>query len=382
MPKTIIFCADGTWNGPDQDDNNDRQPDPTNVFKLFLSLAGDETADSAPLQHEQEKRLTRDGATLQVSKYIHGVGDTRNPINKVLGGVFGAGIIARIVRGYTFISREYEPGDHIVVIGFSRGAYTVRALAGMIAKQGLLAKRLTTDKTDAYRWGARAWYHYRKDSGQGNWWTRLVGGISNLPGFIGSSAVDADDLQPVESIRAVAVWDTVGALGFPRYNKDSRADVFEFANTRLSDKVERGIHAVSLDEQRVDFTPTLWDSAGHVEQMLFAGAHADVGGGYTSLNKESGLSDIALQWMMEKLMPLSVQFGSTDAPALNPDPAGTAHQPWRHFPFADGKKSLRQFAGKGLIVHESVRKRMEAGPVIADPGLSTMPYRPENLPRQ
>ena len=382
MPKTIVFCADGTWNGPDQDDNNDKQPDPTNVFKIFRSLACAETADSTPLENEQEKRLVQRGVTLQVAKYIHGVGDSHNPINKMLGGVFGAGTIARIVRGYTFISREYEPGDRIVVIGFSRGAYTVRALVGMIAGQGLLAKHLTSDKTEAYRWGARAWYYYRRDSGKGNWWTRLVGGISDLPNFLLSRAIDANDLQPVDQIKAVAVWDTVGALGFPRYYKDSRQDVFEFDNTLLSAKVEHGIHAVSLDEQRVDFTPTLWDRADNVEQTLFSGAHADVGGGYTEQNHESELSDITLQWMMEKLEALQVQFGSADSSTLNPNPAGTAHQPWRHFPFDDGKKALRQFEGKELLVHESIRQRMEAGLVIADPGLAAEAYRPANLPSQ
>ena len=122
MPKNIIFCADGTRNGPEQDDNEDKRTDVTNVYKLFLCLAGANDVASQSLENEQEKRQLKNGVVIQVSKYIHGVGDGENPINKLVGGVFGAGIIKRIVRGYTFISREYEPGDHIILVGFSRGA--------------------------------------------------------------------------------------------------------------------------------------------------------------------------------------------------------------------------------------------------------------------
>lgn len=380
MAKFIVFCADGTWNGPDQDEINDRHTDVTNVYKLFLCLAGVEDEASKRLENEQEKSLAKHGQVMQVAKYIHGVGDSNNPIHKILGGVFGAGIISRIVRGYTFISREYQPGDQIVLLGFSRGAYTARALAGMIAKQGLLAKPFTADKEDAYKWGARAWYHYRSDSGQGNWWTRLVGGISNLPDFLTRRAIKPDDFVAVDSIKAVAVWDTVGALGFPRYDKQHRADVFEFADNRLSSKVEYGFHAVSLDEQRGDFTPSLWESSDRVEQVLFAGAHSDVGGGYPVTNNESGLSDIALLWMIEKLKTTGLQFGCPDCPVTTPDPAGSSHKPWQHVPFKEGVKALRDFNGKGLSVHQSIRQRMIASPVVQEPGEAPTAYQPKNLP--
>lgn len=379
MSKNIIFCADGTWNGPGQDDNEDKQSDVTNVYKLFLCLAGVNDVASQALENEQEKRLLKNGVVAQVSKYIHGVGDGKNPINKLMGGVFGAGIIKRIVRGYTFISREYEPGDHIVLVGFSRGAYTARALAGMIAKQGLLAKSLTTDKEDAYKWGTRAWYFYHKDSGQGHWWTRLVGGISDLPSFLSQRLIKSSDFVSVEHIKAVAVWDTVGALGIPRYHKDNRADVFEFADTQLSQKVEQGIHAVSLDERRGDFTPTLWDQAANVKQMLFAGAHADVGGGYPTTNNESGLSDIALLWMVERLKAMGIEFDAANCPSTSPNPAGCSHKPWQHRPFKHGVKIVRNFVGKGLSIHDSIAQRILASPVVQEPGDAPAAYQPENL---
>lgn len=130
MAKNIIFCSDGTWN--DVDSQN-----ATNVFKLFNLLQGSVISrtkfkDLSVDIVEQEKII----ANVQIAKYINGVGNSDNRIKKLLG----AGLIKRIVRGYTFISRNYQPGDNIVIVGFSRGAYTARALAGLIASQGLLAK--------------------------------------------------------------------------------------------------------------------------------------------------------------------------------------------------------------------------------------------------
>lgn len=117
MAKNIVFCADGTWNHPSQGDNSDQSGATTNVFKLFVCLDGVLSTDPDSLlsANEQEKTLTKDGTTPQVAKYIHGVGDSRNPIIKLLGGTFGAGVIARIVRGYTFISRHCESGANILL---------------------------------------------------------------------------------------------------------------------------------------------------------------------------------------------------------------------------------------------------------------------------
>jgi len=145
MPKNIVFCADGTWSGLGDGDAEDAvQPGATNVLRLFATLDGRITDDSLRKRDEQEKAARdADGEPAQVAKYLHGVGDSRNTIRKLLGGVFGEGFIERIVRGYTFVSRNYEAGDRIMLVGFSRGAYTVRALAGMITKIDLaLEKRI------------------------------------------------------------------------------------------------------------------------------------------------------------------------------------------------------------------------------------------------
>lgn len=383
MAKNIIFCADGTWNNPNEDENADHCADPTNVYKLFTWLGGALSLDSLLNADEQEKTLAEGTTIQQFSKYIHGVGDSRNPINRLLGGAFGAGVVARVVRGYTFISRNYEPGVNIFIVGFSRGAYTARALAGLIASQGVLAPEITKDKELAYRRGAEAWYRYRKATISNPFSLAHLAEIAaDLPAFISQGALKEGDLVPVERISAVAVWDTVGAMGFPTYvARDKRVDAFKFADTKLSDKVVRGFHAVALDERRNDFVPTLWDPARNVTQVLFPGAHCDVGGGYPMINNESGLSDGALKWMIDQLTGAGVLFSSTQAYLIKPDPAGPAHKPWAHLPWTLPGVSLgpRNFP-KGLPEDPSIAARIAAGNVVSEPGENSGPYQPTNLP--
>ena len=382
MSKLIIFCADGTWDGPGSDGDGGANGPPTNVYKLFLGLAG--TLQGEPLPGETEKQLRFGNDVMQVAKYLHGVGHSRNAISRVLGGAFGAGVISRIVRGYTFVSRNYQPGDGIVLIGFSRGAYTVRALAGLMASQGLLAPALTLDRTAAYRWGAMAWYRYRKECAGSGIAERLVEAVASLPAFLASGALRSTDLIPVPRIDAVAVWDTVGALGIPRYVGDSRTDAFRFCDTGLSRKVHLGLHAVALDEQRVDFTPTLWDKADNVTQFLFPGAHADIGAGYATGNGESALSDVALDWIVQTLRKLEtpVRFRIPFYEPFKPDPAGTAHEPWRHPPFQGFAVAPRGFPADCVREHPAVQARIDAGPVVAEPGESAARYDPPNRPVQ
>ncbi|MBL8484289.1 MAG: DUF2235 domain-containing protein, partial [Rhodocyclaceae bacterium] len=260
--------------------------------------------------------------------------------------------------------------------------YTARALAGMIASQGLLAPALTVDREKAYERGAQAWYRYRQNSDlKPTWRARVAEVVANFPAFVRSGSLTERDLVPVEMIAAVGVWDTVGALGLPEFNQDGRADAFRFADTKLSSKVGRGIHAVSLDEQRVDFTPTLWDAAPNVVQVAFAGAHADVGGGYPAANAESGLSDITLAWMMQELSATGVLFAATPDYLGAPDAGGVAHQPWAHKPWnlPGAKLGARRLPGD-FTVDASVRARMALQSVFAEPRTSAGPYRPGNLP--
>jgi uncharacterized protein (DUF2235 family) len=382
MSKNIVFCADGTWNGPGQPDSDDKKADVTNVFKLFLNLDGIDTPDTFRLEKEQERVLVAADRTVQqVAKYLHGVGDSDNFLVKALGGALGAGLITRIVRGYTFVSRNYVAGDRIYLIGFSRGAYTARALAGLIAAKGLLdATALDlTDKEGAYRLGAAVWYDYQRAKTQGN--TNLLGRLEDtvldLPVFL-LRPPRADQLVAAP-IEAVAVWDTVGALGIPDFNRQMmRVDVLQFADLRLSPVVRHGVHAVAVDERREDFTPTLWDADPRVTQVLFAGAHGDVGGGYPDSGNESALSDATLKWMTGQLTQRGVRFLATPVYVPKPDPRGPAHSPWAHPPFDVLARGPRVFpAGMGLS--QLVLDRIAAGALVADPGLAPAPYRPSNL---
>lgn len=377
MEKSIIFCADGTWNGPNRDEDRDGSPENTNVYKLFLALAGDNPDGSFRSAVEQEK-VFRSGDVVQVAKYIHGVGDSRNSAKRLIEGATGTGTLSRIVRGYTFISRNYEPGASIHIVGFSRGAYTARALAGLIVSQGLLGPRVTGDKELAYCCGTEAWRRHRAASTTRlNIFVRAAEMFSSRREFFERGMLQDADLLPVERIASVAVWDTVGSLGLPDYHKDARRDEFKFANTVLASKVARGFHAISLDECRADFTPTLWDAAGNVTQMLFPGGHSDVGGGYPDCDGECGLSNGALKWIVEQLGDSGVRFADGAVAGIVADSRGTAHKPWKLEPWLFLPQRCRVFPA-GIAEHPSIAERMAAGSVVAQPGEAPGAYLPGN----
>jgi uncharacterized protein (DUF2235 family) len=381
MTKTVIFCADGTWNGPGEPDSDDKSV-ATNVFKLFLNLDGKGTPGTTRLENEQELALTDpDGNLVQIAKYLNGVGDSDNFLVKALGGTIGAGLITRIVRGYTFVSRNYTQSDRIFLVGFSRGAYTARALAGLIATKGLLdaTKLDLSDKEEAYRLGSAVWYAYRQAALRAS--TDLLGRLEetvlDLPRFLERPPADVQLLRA--TIDTVAVWDTVGALGIPEFNMQlARIDAFRFADTKLSAAVQHGFQAIAVDEQRADFAPTFWDRDDRVTQVLFPGAHADVGGGYPVENNESGLSDGALKWMTAALTTRGVRFSPSPVFIPKPDCKGIGHSPWAHHPWLGLPKGERVII-PGLALARSLLDRMAAGEVFVDLGSAVPHYDPSNL---
>jgi uncharacterized protein (DUF2235 family) len=384
MSKVIVFCADGTWNGPGEPDDDNTAKPPTNVFKLFLDIAGIDLPGTIMLAKEQERVLSAPAGTVsQWTKYLHGVGDSDNFLVQVLGGTLGAGLIARIVRGYTFISRNYVPGDQIFIVGFSRGAYTARALAGLIAAKGLLdaTKNTLTDKDNAYRLGSAVWYEYRQSVSQSKagWLERLASIAVDLPAFFQQSVPDNQLIKtPIE---AVAVWDTVGSLGIPDYaRQDTRLDAFQFADRVLNPVIKHGVHAVAADERRADFTPTLWDSDPRIVQALFPGCHSDVGGGFVGPGVESGLSDCTLKWMIEQLKSLGVTFLDPLTYVPQPNSRATSHATWLTGVWRYLPQSPRGFPPPpGLYLSGEVIARATAGAVIPDPSLAACPYTPDSL---
>jgi uncharacterized protein (DUF2235 family) len=355
----------------------------TNVVKLFANLAGRVTPQTLTMRDEQEKLLPdAAGGTVQIAKYMHGVGDSDSFLKKAMGGMFGMGVIARIVRGYTFISRNYDAGDEIHISGFSRGAYTARALAGMISCVGLLnrAKYDPEDKNEAYRLGIAAWCKCKNMSlhGAGKL-TDIANHMLNFVGGFFARQLDADQLIADVPIKSVAVWDTVGSMGIPAYAADKRYDVFRFVDTKLSSKVRNGFHAMALDELRADFPVTAWESRAGIKQLWFLGAHADVGGGYPM--PESRLSDIGLEWMMKQLAEVGVRLATpltyTPQPLIDPE----IHKPWTKAPFAMLPRSARQVAGTDTI-HDSVLQRWQKDGKYRPEALNAVAGKLDQLPRE
>nr|WP_049645505.1 DUF2235 domain-containing protein [Candidatus Rhodobacter lobularis] len=196
----------------------------------------------------------------------------------------GRGINRQIRRVYGFIASRYRPGDRIFLFGYSRGAYAVRSLAGVIDRVGLLRPEYATVRhiRDAYR-------HYER------------GGTSEAcERFTQLYCHDAPEIE------MLGVWDTVKALGMRlpvlwRWTETKH----RFHNHELGAQVKHAYHALARDETREAFAPVLWDDTedfpGHVEQVWFRGSHGDVGGQLSGFLPARPLSNIPLVWMLERV---------------------------------------------------------------------------------
>ena len=256
--KRLVVCCDGTWN------NADSQSPETNVALLARSVHA--TQDT--------------GNVMQIVLYLRGVGTSGLQTEKLIEGAIGLGLDENIRSAYMFIAQNYLPGDEIFLFGFSRGAYTARSLAGFIGACGILKRQRLGDL-------AKAWKYYRK------------GPLPHSP----QKFVDLcqSDSHTGATIKFLGVWDTVGALGIPgQILAGLNRDLYGFLDTGPCAVVKHGCHALAIDEHRDQFVPTLWTGEApdgvKIEQVWFAGAHADVGGGYVTRR----LADIPLVWMARK----------------------------------------------------------------------------------
>ena len=379
VSKTIIYCADGTWNGAGLHSLTEFEFDKaprTNVRRIFELLEGVDLPrrsifDSGLGLHRDEKELRDDDRNLtQVALYCHGVGANRaNPVQRIaFGGALGGGVTTRLRLGYTYISSQYQAGDKIVIVGFSRGAYTARALADLIVHEGLLKPELANQHA-ALSWAAAAWLKYRA-----SYETSLSHGpkldrtIEKLGEGLHRWILDAIDLRINDDdfvrgikVAALGVFDTVGSMGLPDIVKGERVDDFEFVSTTLDSNIGLAFSAVSLDEERINFPPTFWDTPDNrLTQMLFAGAHSDVGGGYP----DHGLADCTLDWMVGKLRnEVTLRIKPTSEQGdFNSSPLALAHCPW-------SKDPLRRFARRRAFpdnlfsLSTQVEDRMKGGHV-------------------
>jgi uncharacterized protein (DUF2235 family) len=206
------------------------------------------------------------------------------------------GIDHRILKCYRFLCLNYSPGDQIYLFGFSRGAYTVRSLAGLIYNCGLL-------RSEQVRMIPRAYEIYRQPNSNKECAPSGAEAIAFRKQY---AITDMPNSRP--RIKFMGLWDTVKALGIPeipllRQLSKIANQHYEFHDHRLSPIIDAAFHAVSLEEQRSTFSLIPIDTLGTInckrlQQAWFPGGHGAVGGGEASV---APLSDAALQWMFDKL---------------------------------------------------------------------------------
>jgi uncharacterized protein (DUF2235 family) len=329
--RSLIVCSDGTWNTAERESSG--MPRPTNVVLLARAVRPHKTNGDA-----------------QIVFYDAGVG-TGNVVDKWTGGAFGAGLDDNVKDAYRFLIYNYDAGDRICFFGFSRGAYTVRAAAGLIRKCGLLRREHGEFLDAAYRL-------YRKRDA-----------TPDTPEAMRFRAERSIDPVPIHFI---GVWDTVGALGIPlnlplrflsrRYQ--------QFHDVRLSSRVAFAFQALAIDERRKAFQPTIWEQSEKAEnqafeQAWFPGGHNDVGGGHA----DDGLSLGALRWMLQKAQDAGLEFLPGFLDGLQPDPCGVLHDV-RGFPwFRRAARPIGVARRANETLHASALERRAARPS----------YRPRNL---
>jgi uncharacterized protein (DUF2235 family) len=406
--KNIVICCDGT--------GNEISENISNVLKLYRCL-----------------RKTDKTTPFQAVFYDPGVGTLARPdpwrklkqdFVAILGLATGYGLDDNVLASYRFLVENYEKGDQIYMFGFSRGAYTVRVLAGLIHKVGLISRQ----QKNLAGSGLTA---YKQFSGNGQ---------QNDPASLTDAGGDeaGDDEGPLPTsrddqaaqfarilstswptIRFVGVWDTVASVIVPRPDRFYLPSLEELAYTLQNPSVKTFHQAISIDERRCMFRLKTWDDPQifthnrfnqvnaepqDIKQVWFAGVHADIGGGYPE--RESALSKYPLLWMIDEAVkcglavnPSTVrQLGwgvqrkgspfSYVAPSVRGEVHNSMTAAWRILEYLPKKDSYKEwpkrrshfgfyipdaeprFIPDGALIHESVTMRMSE---LAD-------YRPINLP--
>ncbi|MGF1519674.1 MAG: DUF2235 domain-containing protein [Nodosilinea sp.] len=362
--KRIAICYDGTWQDRDR-------TFPTNVAKI-----------------ERAIKRTTDGTSLpQVPEYRPGIGSGNRWLDRIGGGAFGWGIDEDICLAYELLCLDYEEGDEIYLFGFSRGAYTVRSLAGLMRIAGGLLPKEETAKVKAAYDIYRSKGRYRDARGL----SKDELSKRELDRKTKAMAALSPNIRPAK-VKLLGCWDTVGSLGVPRtlpllsrwLNRK-----YEFHDCQLSNIIEHALHAVAIDENRTvfDYTP-MEQSKENIKQgqtlhqVWFPGDHGAVGGG----NKVStALADGALLWMMEQVqnnLKLGLEFDFSrvsDSPegarpkdlyAIKPQPTkdvGSFAQSSFLFKLGSEPRTIP----KDALLHESVYRRWQA---------TDLDYRPTNIP--
>ena len=306
MSRNIVLLSDGTGNSA-------AKVWRTNVWRTFeaLDLSGND----------------------QVAFYDDGVGTSSFKPWAILGGAFGFGLKRNVIDIYKFVCRNYkDENDDIYGFGFSRGAFTIRVVIGLILNQGLVSAQseaeLDKKAIAAYRKYRSERYHTRWPWHPEDWYRAIRNALLPIK-------YDKRDNRPVKRIRFVGVWDTVAAYGLPLDEMTrgvSRWIVpLELPTHTLDrERVMRACQALALDEERTTFHPELWTERvvppsqfdpdkkraikdEQLSQVWFAGVHSNVGGGYP----DDTLAYIPFVWMITEAQRCGLKFKS-DAPVAPP----------------------------------------------------------------
>ena len=302
-PKSIILFSDGTG-------NSSAKLFKTNVWRMYEAV---------------DLGLPRKGERVQIAYYDNGIGTSKNKLLAIFGGIFGFGLKRNVLAIYRYVCRNYREGDSIYAFGFSRGAFTIRLVAALLASRGVVTYKTEAElnartedvlhdfhkknKPNLVRFIAK---FGRADRDALIWLKRLIS--------FGPHYKIMTHFKPVE-IEFLGVWDTVAAYGGPSAEITRAIDNFIYPLTMtdhcLSENVQLARHAVAIDDERDAFHPVLWDEhdwrrkadkaaepgtdahrtfLGRLQQVWFAGMHSDVGGGYP----DESLSFVSLLWMMEE----------------------------------------------------------------------------------
>ncbi|UGB38041.1 DUF2235 domain-containing protein [Frateuria soli] len=344
----LTVCCDGTWSTLEHTDQG--LPAPTNVARLYNAAVKDEQ---------------------QLAYYHPGVGTNGGWLDRVVGGGTGAGLDRNIMSAYQWLALRYREGDRIFLFGFSRGAYTVRSLGGLLVHSGLL------DLSDAALAPAEVWSRVQRVFDA----YRSGKPFDNPDGWAFHGARPGQPTAGTVGVHFMGVWDTVGALGIPlelsvlRFIGDPRR--YQFHDTRISLMIANARHAVAMDERRADFVPTLWTNIRRpdkVHQVWFPGVHGDVGGGYA----QTGLSDIALAWMLDEAAACGLRLRGNTRAQLRPDPQGVLHDS-RQGLFKLGRNRPRAVPRVAAGSVQAGRMHPDALVRQADPPLAQDAYWPTRL---
>jgi uncharacterized protein (DUF2235 family) len=279
--KGLAIFLDGTWNNIDSN---------TNVWRM-RALCAAKSKDGRP----------------QLVYYDVGV-------NGFLGGVFGQGLDQNIRLAYEWLIENYNDGDEVFIFGFSRGAFTARSLAGLVATEGILKAGSPIGLTELFD-------RYQKGNEETIWTLKDKESDGEVDKLTDQERWLLKCSQPTK-VKVVGVWDTVNSVGVAAGNIPhvSRSQ-FDYHQTGLFIPILNGYHALAIDEHRSDFSPTFWTvrrpkdphakiapprQLSNVEQRWFVGAHANVGGGYQG----DFLTQAPLLWMMHKAEAHGLSFRS------------------------------------------------------------------------